>query len=385
MTRRRADVLITGGGTAGHVYPALAIAEALVKRGHDRAGVQFVGARRGLERTLVPPSGFPMRLLPGRGFVRSMSAKNLLALGGLGVAFVEALGLVLRARPAVVVAVGGYGGVACGLAAVVLRIPVVTVNVDAVPGAANRLVGRFAASSAVARAGSGLRHEIVTGVPVRDAALQADRSASGRAEARRALGLPAERAIVAVVGGSLGASRLNRAALGLRCILAERDDLLIYHVSGQRDYETLRAAVDTEPPGRLDYRLVAFEEQLPALFAAADLVVSRAGAMTVAELGAIGTPAILVPLPGAPSDHQSENARTLEGRGAAILVPDGAATANELAALLTDLLADRPRLEAMGERAHSPANREAAGAIAALVDDVAASGRRAREGHGARP
>jgi len=383
VARPGADVLITGGGTAGHVYPALAIAEALVVRGHDRSRVLFVGARRGLERVLVPPSGFPMRLLPGRGLLRRMSWRNLVALGGLGIAFVEALGLVARLRPGVVVAVGGYGGVACGLAAAALGVPVVTVNVDAVPGAANRLVGRFAASSAVARPGSGLRHEVVTGVPVRDAALAVDRSPAGRGAARGALGIDAERSVVAFVGGSLGAARLNRAALGLRRILADRADLLVYHVSGARDLAALAAEVAAEPVGALEYRLVGFEERLPELFAAADLVVSRSGAMTVAELGAIGTPSVLVPLPGAPADHQRENARVLEQRGAAIVLDDADATADTLAALVSALLSDRRRLEEMERGARSGANRDAAASVAALIDDVAEAGRPRRNHRGA--
>ena len=144
--------LVAGGGTAGHLQPALAIAEALVDAGHDRGAIEFVGSERGQDRATLEGRGFPFTLLPGRGIVRSLSprdvVRNLGSLWELGIALVRGFGVVARARPRVVVSVGGYASLAASLAAVVQRVPLVLVNVDAVPGAANRLFGRFARASA---------------------------------------------------------------------------------------------------------------------------------------------------------------------------------------------------------------------------------------------
>jgi len=369
---RRVQVVITGGGTGGHVEPALAVGRALVRLGVAAESVLFVGARRGMEARLVPDAGFVIRLLPGRGFVRKVSLANIGAAIGLVVAFVEALVIILRTRPAVVVMVGGYAGVACSLTAVLAGVPVVVVNVDSTAGSANRLIGRFAALSAVASKESGLPRQVVTGPPVRAEVLAADRSDAGRAAARAALGIDATRRVVAVVGGSLGARRLNDAALELRAALSSRSDLLLYHVSGARNEPELRARVAASPlGGGLEYRLVAYEASLPALFAISDLVLARAGAMTVAELAVIGVPSVLVPLPGAPGDHQSVNARSLEALGAAVLLRDGDAHGERLVRLVSDLLDDAPRLDAMARAAKLAARPDAAAEIAQLVLSVA--------------
>jgi undecaprenyldiphospho-muramoylpentapeptide beta-N-acetylglucosaminyltransferase len=366
---RGVQVVITGGGTAGHVEPALAVGRALVAAGVAAESVLFVGARRGMEARLVPEAGFALRLLPGRGFVRRVSFSNVGAALGLAAAFAAALMIIVRSRPAVVVMVGGYAGVASSLAALLCRVPVVVVNVDSSAGKANRLVGRFATLSAVASAESGLRRAVVTGPPVRDDVLAADRSAEGREAARAKLGIDLTRRVLAVVGGSLGARRLNDAALELRAALSSRSDLLLYHVAGARNEPELRARVAAAPlaDGGLEYRLVAYEASLPSLFAAADLVIARAGAMTVAELAVIGVPSVLVPLPGAPGDHQSVNARSLEALGAAVVLPDGEAYGDRLVSLVCELLDDVSRLDEMGRAAKLVARPAAAAEIATLV------------------
>jgi UDP-N-acetylglucosamine:LPS N-acetylglucosamine transferase len=187
--------------------------------------------------------------------------------------------------------------------------------------------------------------------------------------ARQLLGIDATRRVLAVVGGSLGAGRLNDAALELRVALAARNDLVLYHVAGARNEAELRRRVESAPlkSGGIEYRLVAFEAALPSLFAASDLVLSRAGAMTVAELAVIGVPSVLVPLPGAPGDHQSVNARSLEGLGAAVVVRDADAHGEGLVTLVSGLLSDVGRLEAMGEAAKQAARPAAAAEIASLV------------------
>jgi UDP-N-acetylglucosamine--N-acetylmuramyl-(pentapeptide) pyrophosphoryl-undecaprenol N-acetylglucosamine transferase len=369
--------LLAGGGTGGHVQPALAVAEALVARGHDPSTIAFVGSERGMERTLVPEAGFEVTLLPGRGIQRRMTGSNLGAVAGISSACVKALGIVRRQRPSVVVTVGGYAGFPPSLAALVERVPVVVVSYDAVPGAANRLIGRFAAANAVAFPGTRLPNARVTGPPVRARVLEVDRSAKGRRAACRELELDPARAIVLATGGSLGARSVNDAVVSWSAQWADRSDVAIYHVCGDRNLDDVRAAAASaglfEETTRLDYRLVGYERRMPLLLAACDLAVARAGASTVAELCAIGVPSVLVPLPRSPSDHQTKNARTLEEAGAAVMIIDSDCTGSRLAKVADPLLAEAPVRVAMGEAAGKLGHRDAADQIAVLAESVARS------------
>jgi undecaprenyldiphospho-muramoylpentapeptide beta-N-acetylglucosaminyltransferase len=372
----RRFALVAGGGTGGHLVPALALARALAAR-RGPGTIELVGSRRGLDATLLADASLPLTLLPGRGLVRRVGlgafVRNAGALGALAWAAVLAARIVLSRRPAVVVAVGGYASVPVALAAFVLRVPVVLVNVDAVPGAANRLVGRFAVAAAVAFAGTALPRATLTGAPVRPEIAEAARpTPAARADARRSLGLPEERRVVGVVGGSLGARRLNEAGLSLARLWADRGDVALYHVVGRRDGQWAAAA--RPPVAGLDYRQVEFEDHMPLFYRASDVVVCRAGANTVAELAVVGVPAVLVPLPGAPGDHQSANARALAATGAAVIVGDGECTGERLAAELEPLLTDDVRRAAMAEAAASLGRPDALAAVAALVEAHARPG-----------
>jgi undecaprenyldiphospho-muramoylpentapeptide beta-N-acetylglucosaminyltransferase len=373
--------LVAGGGTAGHLQPALAIAEALVDAGHARDTIEFVGSERGQDRTALDGRGFPFTLLPGRGIVRSLAprdlATNLGAVVGLAWALVRGVGVVVRSRPRVVVSVGGYASLAASTAAVLLGVPLVLVNVDAVPGAANRLFGRFARASAVGWEGTPLPRAVVTGTPVRPEIAAVGRGPADRAAAREQLGLPTGRTTVAAFGGSLGARRINTAVSDLAVRWKDRDDLAVYHVIGRRDWdEAAEAGRHHSDDDGLCYRRVPYEERMALVYSAADVVVSRAGAMTVAELALAGVPAVLVPLPGAPGDHQTANARVLERAGAARLRPDASCDGPALAADLDRLTADRPALEAMGRAARSLGRPDAADAAARLVEEHARRGGR---------
>lgn len=368
------EVFITGGGTAGHVLPALAVGRALVAGGRDQASIHFVGSQIGMERRLVPEAGFSITLLPGRGIARKLTSANFAAVAGLLRACALAARLVRVRRPAAIVTVGGYAGVATSLAGLLFGVPVVVVNLDAVPGAANRLIGRFAAASAVALPATPLPRAIVTGAPVRSEVLAVGRSDEGRRSARAVLGIETEPTIVAITGGSLGARRLNDCGLGLARILSGRHNLMIYHVAGRRDFEQVtadaKALGQVTRAGGLDYRVVEYEPHVPELLAAADLVICRAGASTVAEIAVIGTPSILVPLPGAPSDHQRRNAEVLARHGAAIMVVDEDATATRLAPLVVELLDDPDRRTAMTIAAIELGAPDAAARVATIVTDV---------------
>jgi undecaprenyldiphospho-muramoylpentapeptide beta-N-acetylglucosaminyltransferase len=367
--------VIAGGGTGGHVVPSLQVARAMVARGHDPSTIELFGSRRGHEATTWPSLEFPYTLLPGRGIRRSVSpgavVTNVGAVAGLVWACVRALGSFLRRRPRVVVIVGGYASFPAGLAAVVTRVPLVSVNTDAVPGAVNGLLGRFAAANAVAFEGTELPRAHVTGTPVRPELSGLDRSVEGRRAGRDALGLPADRQTVTAMGGSLGALRINRAVAALAESWEACDDRTVYHVTGRRDYDSFAgdaAGGEAGGEGGLCYRVVPFEERMPELYRAADVCVSRAGAMSVAELLVSGVPAILVPLPGAPRDHQTRNAEAVVALGAAVHVPDPECDGDRLAKELEALLTDADRLRAMGEAARRHAHPDAAARIAELVD-----------------
>lgn len=361
--------IIAGGGTAGHVLPGVSIAAEIVDRGTPRRAVHFVGSSRGVETRLVPEAGFELTTLPGRGLQRRLTLANAAAAAALARALVQALAVVRRRKPAVVVGLGGYASAACAAAAVLLRVPLVITEQNAVPGLANRLVGRFASGVATAFDATDLPGATWTGNPVRTEVLAADR-AGGRSGARAALGVDAERRMVAVFGGSLGARRINEAVLDAMGRWRTREDLHVRHITGRRDHaEVTRQAAGCG--GRAVHDLVEYEDDMAAVYAAADLVVSRSGATTVAELAAVGVPAVLVPLPGAPGDHQSANARRLADTGAAVVVPDAELDGSRLALEVDTLLADPDRLAAMATAARGLARSDAAAAVVDLIENCA--------------
>lgn len=371
MSRRSSSTfaVITGGGTGGHVLPALAVADAMVARGHARGSLHYAGAARGIEARLVPPTGLAMTLLPGRGIQRRLTAANLSAVAGILLGFLRALRLLGRLRPQVVVAVGGYASVAVGLAAVLRRIPVVVAEQNTHPGAANRLLARFARASAVAFEGTPLPRAVVTGNPVR-AEISALADGSHRAAARLRLGIEPGRDVVLVAGGSLGALRINRAVLDALPAWRERGDLAVRHSVGRRDWPEISAAIPADV-GHVAYLPVEYEDDMPTALAAADLAVCRSGSGTCFELAAAGLPSILVPSPYVTADQQTGNARLLVEAGAAVLVPDAELDGARLVAEVDRLLADAPGRAAMADAARSWARPDAADAIAALAEEHA--------------
>jgi UDP-N-acetylglucosamine:LPS N-acetylglucosamine transferase len=308
-------------------------------------------------------------------------AANIGAAVALVWAGVLALALVARRRPAVVVAMGGYGCVPVAVAAAVLGIPVVLVNLDAVPGAASRLVGRFARAAAVAFAGTPLRHAVVTGAPVRpEIVAAAHPDGAARGDAREALGLPGDRLVVGVVGGSLGAKTINEAALALARLWIERGDVAIYHVVGRRDADWATRAMPAPGAGALVYRQVPYEDRMDLFYQAVDVVVSRAGAATMAELTVVGVPAVLVPLPGAPGDHQTANAGGLAAAGGAVVVPDPQCDGERLAVEIEGLRSPPGHLAEMGRAAGRLGHPDAVAAIVAVIEAHARAGPRPRSG-----
>jgi UDP-N-acetylglucosamine--N-acetylmuramyl-(pentapeptide) pyrophosphoryl-undecaprenol N-acetylglucosamine transferase len=357
----RVFALLAGGGTGGHTYPAIALAQSLVARGEVKSNVRFVGGRRGPEGRVVPEAGFAIDLLPGRGLQRRLTLQNVAVIGQTIVAFVRAVGLVRRYRPRVVVGFGGYASLPCLVAAWLWRVPRVVHEQDAAPGLANRIGVRLGARAAISLPGTPLPNAVLTGNPVREAFRELQRDP---------VHAPA---LVAMFGGTLGAQTVNDAALDLYDRWRDRADVAIHHVAGTRNEEptAARLAAQRRTGDALRYVLVPYESHMDQLFARASIAVCRAGAGTIAELTAAGLPAVLVPLPGAPSDHQTRNARTLEAAGAAVMLPDKQCNADTLDPLLSKLLGDPAQLEEMSRRARALARPDAADALADLVQAVA--------------
>ena len=359
--------VVAGGGTAGHTVPGLAIGAELAQRDRGNDAILFVGSERGVEREMVPEAGFEVVLLPGRGIQRRLTVENIGSLLGIGRAIVTAFTLLRRRHPRVVVAMGGYASVPCAIAAFLLRIPIVVAEQNAVPGLANRITARFARASAVSFPATGLPREVVTGNPVRPTMLGVDRS-TGRDSAHRDLGIDPDRQLLVVYGGSLGALKLNEAVLDAVATLADRGDLAIRHIVGSRDHPTLSQRIPDLAPEGLQYQMVEFERDMPTVLCGADLVISRAGATSVADFAALGVPSVLVPLPGAPGDHQTANARVMADVGAAVLVPNDEVSGDRIATLAQTVLFDRPRLDAMADAASGLGRRDAAALVADLVE-----------------
>jgi UDP-N-acetylglucosamine--N-acetylmuramyl-(pentapeptide) pyrophosphoryl-undecaprenol N-acetylglucosamine transferase len=360
--------VVTGGGTSGHVLAALAVADALVARGHEQSSIHYVGTTRGVERRLVPASGYDHTLFDVVGLQRRLSRRNLLFVPKLIRSTYRAVQLVRRLRPKVVVNVGGYASFPTTAAAVLCRVPVVVVSYDRRPGLVSKLMARRAAACAVAYEGSTLPRAEVTGAPIRREVLAVDRSRD-RAAARTALRLPGDRFVLAVFGGSLGAQRLNDVVVDAVERLADRRDLAIYHIVGERH-------LATSAPGRdgrrgIMYRVVGYEDRMPLVYAAADLMMTRAGAATVAELAVVGMPALLVPWPGAAEDHQADNARQLSDHDAAILIDESDLTAERLLAELDALVRDPARLESMAKAAAALGQRHSGSGLVDVIERVA--------------
>lgn len=333
-------IVITGGGTGGHIFPMQAIADALRANGVDDSDLRYVGSRRGQEASLLGGGPISLTLLPGRGIRRSLAPRalrdNVVALVGLAIALVRAALLIGRWRPALVISVGGYASFAVAASAIVWRRPLVLVNLDAHAPATHRLLDRFATLRCEAF-GVADDRTVVTGAPVREVLAQIDRSPSARLHARAMLTPPVapERQVVVVMTGSLGASSVNRAVLELATLWAARGDRTIVHITGRRDFDWVSA--QRPVLDGLDYRIEAFGD-MATWWAVADAAVCRAGALTVAELAVLGIPAVLVPLPGAPGDHQTANARALALHNAARMVRDEDVKGAVVAELLDELL-----------------------------------------------
>jgi UDP-N-acetylglucosamine--N-acetylmuramyl-(pentapeptide) pyrophosphoryl-undecaprenol N-acetylglucosamine transferase len=359
--------VIAAGGTAGHVVPAIAVADALRSEG---ARVSFIGTRERAEAELVPEAGYEIDFLDVSGLDRRNPLKAATAVLKSSAAVRRARKLLGERGADAVMGGGGYVAGPVGLAAVSAGLPLVLTEADSHLGLANRMLAGRAQRVCLAFPIEGREGEryLVTGRPVPETIGKADRRV-----ARKRFGIDEETWALLVFGGSLGAQTINRAALdAFAGSSGPADGVHVIHVSGRRDYEESKRRLDQA--GARDYTLLAYEPDLADVLAASDLVLARAGG-SVFEIAAAGRPAILVPYPQATADHQSANARWMTEAGAAVTIPDDELTPARLADTTADLLGDAVRLDAMATASRRLARPDAARRVAAeLLDSIPGGG-----------
>jgi len=350
-------VIVAGGGTGGHVIPALAIAQEL--RSCYQAEIVFVGTQRGMETRLVPAAGFQLRLIKIGALKRVSLATRLKTTLDLPRAVMSSARIIREFRPDVMIGVGGYASGPAMLTAALMSIPTLAFEPNVVPGFANRILAPTIRAAAVhfAQTCHYFRNCQVTGVPVRRNFF----SVPPR--------LPNSRPTLLVFGGSQGAHAINRAVLdSLPKLMEALPEIHIIHQTGEKDYAEAQAVYLS---AMVSAEVSPFIDDMPGAFARADLLLCRSGASTVAEVTAAGKPAIFIPFPAAADDHQRHNAATLANGGAARLLLQSELSTDRLVKEVATLLRDRPKLTQMAEAARGFAHSDAAAKIASLAARVA--------------
>ncbi|HEY4000810.1 MAG TPA: undecaprenyldiphospho-muramoylpentapeptide beta-N-acetylglucosaminyltransferase [Candidatus Xenobia bacterium] len=370
--RDQVKVLLAGGGTGGHIYPALAVAQGIQQR-FRLSEVLFLGTHRGVEKDAVPAAGFRIEFVHARGLSKQ-PVKAAMAVVETGAGFVQAMAVLHTWAPHVVIGSGGYVSAPVVAAAGCLGIPVVLLEQNVEPGKTTRLLSRYARRICVSFEDSlpylPEGRAIVTGNPVR-----ADILARTREDGRRRLDLPADEFCLLVTGASQGARSINEAILQALPLWKDQA-LTVLHLTGKAHHADIQArAQGLVNGGRMTYRPIAYLEDMASAYAAADLVVARAGATTLAEVTSRGLPGVYVPYPFAADNHQEKNARRLEARGAALVLPDRE-VGDRLAACVLELCKDAPRLQNMSASSLALGRPKALDAILDVIEQVVATPRK---------
>ena len=357
-------IVLSGGGTAGHINPALALAEVLQARGHT---VLFAGTPHGVEARLVREANIPFTAFEAAGFDRSRPASIVSAVRKILKSTRDAKRWFSDVKPDVVVGFGGYVSIPVGRAAEIMGIPVVVHEQNSVMGMANKYLAKHAKAVALTYevAGSAVEDAskiVVTGNPVRASVL-----AASRAEGRAMLGVPDDALMLLVFGGSLGARHLNSAVAALKDRLLGIENLFVVHVTGPKELEAVEEALALTSDEQKRWKLFGYQDRMGEALAASDMVVSRAGATSLAEISALHLPALLVPFPFATEDHQTTNAKAYVAGNAAYMVSDDRVESDEFAALLFSMIEDEAVRERMREASKAFKTKDAAARLADVV------------------
>jgi UDP-N-acetylglucosamine--N-acetylmuramyl-(pentapeptide) pyrophosphoryl-undecaprenol N-acetylglucosamine transferase len=352
--------MIAGGGTGGHIYPAIAIAREWIARDASRRAV-FVGTERGLEKTIVPKAGFPLEFISAAGLKGKGPLDLIRSVLRLPVGFTQAFRLIGRHHPDAVLGVGGYSSGPVLVAAKLRGVPTIIHEQNAFPGLTNRMLAKFVKAVAVAFADAAPRLKrsdaVVTGNPIRAEFFNTERPSN-----------PATKQLL-VFGGSQGSRILNDTMTAALLFLARlKDQLRIVHQTGPNELAKVSEAYRSS--AFAGARVVSYLDPIAGEMAAADLVVCRAGAMTVGELAAVGRAAILVPFAAATNNHQELNARVVERAGGGIVITEAELTPERLAAAVTEVISDPDRAARMGAAAKSLATPEATKRIVDTIEEI---------------
>lgn len=361
--------VVTGGGTSGHVIPALAICELLVEAGHSVDDIRYVGSRRGVETELMVDTGIASEFLPISGLQRSWGIRGVARNAQLPWRLLHSRILARRLmsswNPHVVISVGGYASEPMSRAAVAKGIPLVCVSYDRIAGLATRRQSRLAAVCAVAFENSSLPNSVLTGAPVRRHLRVLNVSAS-REISRKMLSISPTAQMVVVMGGSLGSGVLNAMVTDLLRAL-EGTEAVVYHICGER---FVRDAMPHLPAG-VQYIRVGYEARMADVYSALDVLVARAGASTVAEIATVGVASVLVPWPDAADGHQELNARWLSDSSAAELVDDASCADGSAVARVVSLLNNPSRISELAHNAFQLGATHRGNGIVTAIHSVA--------------
>lgn len=363
----RCRLLISGGGTGGHIFPAIAIADAFKKR-HPDAEIMFIGAKGRMEMDMVPKAGYPIEGLWISGFKRSLSLDNLLFPLKLLCSLVKAGKIIRRFNPDLVVGVGGFASGPTMRRAASMKIPVIIQEQNSFPGVTNRMMANKASRICVAYDAMDkwfpAEKIVLTGNPLRSNIMNVN---VDRAESAAFFNLNPEKPVILLVGGSQGALGINRGVFAALSSFKDNDVQLIWQ-TGKPYFEKASQAVDEM---NLSYKIkcVVFIDRMDMAYSLADVVISRAGAISISELSLMRKTVVFVPLPTAAEDHQTKNARRLVDADAALLVPNDA-TEQQLIPTVFALLADKDRCAAMSRNIYGFAKANAAELVVDEIDNV---------------
>lgn len=351
-------ILISGGGTGGHIYPAIAIANKIKENMHD-VEILFVGTHRGLENQLVPKAGYSLKTITVSGFKRKLSFELLKSIKDLFMGLKDSLQVIKTFQPDLVIGTGGY---VCGpvvFIASMLNIKTAIHEQNVIPGITNKILGKYVDKVFISFEESQkyFSHKeklIVTGNPVRQEFLNLDKNSC-----RRELGIFDDRLVVMVFGGSRGAEKINQTMIDVLKHFAGRTDIHLLHITGEKHYEEFMRSYKKIGLKGDNLAIQPYAYEMPKFMGACDLVVCRAGAITLAEVTAMGLPAILIPSPYVTNNHQEYNAKVLEKNGAAVVLLEKDLTPSKMIELIHFFMKDRSKLSDMRLRSKELAKTNA--------------------------
>lgn len=360
-------VLISGGGTAGHINPGIAIAK-YIKYKNPRVQILFVGTDKGLETKLVPRENFELKLISVRGFKRKLSIDTLVAVKELFQGLLEARKIIKEYSPDIVIGTGGY---VCGpvvFNAARMKIPTLVHEQNAFPGVTNKILSKFVDKVAISFKESSKYFKnskkiIFTGNPIRSELLEVDRKT-----AREKLGLTNDRPLVLIFGGSRGAQNINKVVIELIKKYGREDKFNLIFATGEAQYEKI--AEDIKDYSSTNINVTPYIFDMANVMAAADLAVCRSGAITISELTALGVPSLMIPSPYVTANHQEYNARALEKQGAAIVILEKNLSSSLLFEQIMNLLGNRDHLKKMALNAKKMSITNASEKLYGIIEEL---------------